>query len=160
MAPISPFAIYSAYLIASITRGLMVGIAVALGIGWFGMCMPQAWWALVYFLLLGCAITAGLGMIAGILCNKFDQLAGFQSFIMVPLIYLAGVFFNPHTLPGVWQYIAYLNPFLYIVDGFRYGFIAHASGNILTGSVFVLILALVINGVGYMLIKKGIKIKH
>ena len=160
MAPISPLAIYSAYLISSMIRGIIVGAAVLFSIAWFGMHMPQAWWALFYFLILGCAITAGLGMIAGIISDKFDQLAGFQSFIMVPLIYLAGVFFNPDTLPGFWRDIAYFNPFLYIVDGFRYGFIAHANPNIGFGAIFVLVLAIVVNTIGFLLIKKGIKIKH
>lgn len=160
MAPISPFAVYSAYLIASIIRGIIVGAAVLFSIAWFGICMPQAWWAVFYFLFFGCAITGGLGMIAGIISDKFDQLAGFQSFIMVPLIYLAGVFFNPDTLPGFWHYVAYLNPFLYIVDGFRYGFIAHGNASIEFGAVFVLILAIIVNLIGYLLIKKGVKIKH
>lgn len=160
MAPLSPFTIYTAYLISSIIRGVVVGAAVLLGIGWFGVCVPQSLPALFFFLIFGAAITGGLGLIAGIVCDKFDQLAGFQSFIMVPLIYLAGIFFNPHNFTGFWQIIAYLNPILYIVDGFRYGFIAHASANIKFGVVFVFSLAIIINYFGYMLIKKGIKIKH
>lgn len=160
MAPISPFAIYCAYLVSSIIRGVVVGFAVLLGIGWFGVSVPQCIPALLFFLFFGAAITGGLGLIAGILSEKFDQLAGFQSFIMVPLIYLAGIFFNPHNFKGIWLAIAYLNPFLYIVDGFRYGFIAHSSANIVFGIIFVFTLAVIINGIGYMLIKKGIKIKH
>ena len=160
MAPLSPFTIYSAYLISSIIRGVVVGAAVLLGIGWFGVCVPQSLPALFFFLIFGASITAGLGLIAGILSEKFDQLAGFQSFVMVPLIYLAGIFFNPHNFTGFWHYVAYLDPFLYIVDGFRYGFIAHASANIEFGAVFVFCLAILINYIGYMLIKKGIKIKH
>ncbi len=160
MAPISPLSIYLAYLISSIIRGVVVGLAVLIGIGWFGICYPQSFTSLLFFLFFGASITGGLGLIAGILSEKFDQLAGFQSFIMVPLIYLAGIFFNPHNFSGFWQYVAYLNPFLYIVDGFRYGFIAHASANIEFGAGFVFILAIMINFVGYMLIKKGIKIKH
>ncbi|MFN7094029.1 MAG: ABC transporter permease [Burkholderiales bacterium] len=160
MAPISPLAIYSAYLIASVVRGIMVGAAVLVGIAWFGLTMPQSFGALFYFLILGAIITAGLGLIAGIIADKFDQLAGFQSFIIVPLIYLAGIFFNPHNFVGVWHQLALLDPFLYIVDGFRYGFIKYSSVNILWGAVFVFGFALVINTIGYLLLKKGIKIKH
>ena len=76
------------------------------------------------------------------------------------MIYLAGIFFNPHNLTGIWYYVACFNPFLYIVDGFRYGFIAHASANIEFGIIFVFALAIIINFIGYMLIKKGVKIKH
>ena len=160
MAPISALQVYAAYLIGSIARGIVVGLVVYLSIMWFGDIQIKNWWAVFYFLIFGCAITGGLGMIAGIICDKFDQLAGFQSFIMVPLIYLAGVFFNPVNLTDFWKYVAYLNPFLYIVDGFRYGFIAHSNANIEFGAVFVFGLALLINFIGYMLMKKGVKIRH
>ena len=160
MAPISPSSMYLAYLTASIVRGLLVGSAVFLGIVWFGSFMIEQIWAIFYFAILGSAITGGLGIIAGIWCEKFDQLAGFQSFIIVPLIYLAGIFFNVNKFTGIWQHIAALDPFLYIVDGFRYGFIAHADASIVVGSVFVLLLAFLINGLGYYLLKNGVKIKN
>lgn len=160
MAPISPFASYSAYLISSMVRGIIVGIFVCLGICWFGGTVPQKLWAVIYFLLLGASITAGLGIIIGIISEKFDQLAGFQSFIIVPLIYLAGIFFNPFELPGVWKYLALCDPFLYIVDGFRYGFIAHAKASIEFGVFFVFFFAFIVNFIGYILLKKGVKIKH
>lgn len=160
MAPISPFSIYMAYLVSSIIRGVVVGIAVFIGIAYFGITVPKAFGALIYFLIFGAAITAGLGLVAGILCEKFDQLAGFQSFVVVPLIYLAGIFFNPDGFSGVWKTISMLDPFLYIVDGFRYGFIAHSGYNIVFGAVFVGICAVVVNFFGYMLIKRGIKIKR
>ena len=160
MSPITPFWMYFAYLVSSILRGVIVGIVVFLGIMWFGANIPTCWWAVLYFLILGSSITGGLGLIAGILCEKFDQLAGFQSFIMVPLIYLAGVFFNPHAIVGFWQTVTTYNPFMYIVDGFRYGFIQHSSYNIGFGAGFVFVFAVLINAIGYMLIKNGIKIKH
>ena len=160
MAPISPLSMYMAYLISSIVRGLMVGLAVFISIAWFGGLWPKAWWAIVYFAIFGASITAGLGIIAGILCDKFDQLAGFQSFIIVPLIYLAGIFFNVNNFSGIWLHVASLDPFLYIVDGFRYGFIAHANYNIEIGCVFVMCLTIVINGIGYYLLKHGIRIKN
>ena len=76
------------------------------------------------------------------------------------LIYLAGIFFSINHLHGVWRYVAQLDPFLYIIDGFRYGFIAHADYNVITGAVFVAVFALIINIIGYILIKKGVRIKH
>jgi ABC-2 type transport system permease protein len=160
MSPITPFTMYSAYLISSILRGVLVGVAVFLGIFWFGASLPQAPFLLIYFLIFGAAITAGLGLIAGIICDKFDQLSGFQSFIITPLIYLAGVFFNPVTLPGVWNKVALVDPFLYIVDGFRYGFIMHQTVNLAFGATFVFISAVLINFIGYILLKKGIRIKY
>ncbi|MCC2624819.1 MAG: metal-dependent hydrolase [Burkholderiales bacterium] len=159
MAPISPLAIYMAFLVSSIVRGIVVGVAVTIGIAAFGIALPKAIFALLYFLIFGAAITGGLGLIAGILSEKFDQLAGFQSFVIVPLIYLAGIFFNPHSFSGIWQVLAMLDPFLYIVDGFRYGFIAHADYNIGFGAFFVGVCAISVNLVGYWLIKRGIRIK-
>ena len=79
---------------------------------------------------------------------------------MVPLIYLAGIFFSTQHLHGIWRYIAQLDPFLYIVDGFRYGFIAHTDYNIITGAIFVFAFAVIINVIGYILIRKGVCIKH
>lgn len=160
MAPISPASMYLAYLTASIIRGLLVGSAVFLGIVWFGSFMVEQIWAIFYFAILGSAITGGLGIIAGIWCEKFDQLAGFQSFVMVPLIYLSGVFFNIQHLSPFWKSLALLDPFLYIVDGFRYGFVGHASFGIMYGAIFVLIFAVIINAIGISLLKNGIKIKH
>lgn len=160
MAPITPFAIYSAYLISSIIRGVVVGVVVFLGIMWFGASLPNSYLVMLYFLIFGAAITAGLGLITGILCNKFDQLAGFQSFIMVPLIYLSGVFFNPHNLSALWQSVTMLNPFMYIVAGFRYGFIANPNFNLWLGILIVFVFALVINSVGYILLRQGVRIKN
>ena len=161
MAPITLGTIYMAYLTSSVIRGVSVGIVIYLAIMWFGdLMLPKSPLALVFFLIMGATTTGGLGIIAGVLCEKFDQLAGFQSFIMVPLIYLAGIFFNPNNFHNFWQYISMVNPFMYIVDGFRYGFIAHSSYNIAFGAWFVLFFAVAINFIGYMLIKKGIHIKH
>jgi ABC-2 type transport system permease protein len=160
MAPVSQFNMYMAYLLASILRGLLVGSAVFLGIIWFGQAIFAHWWAILYYAILGASITAGLGLIAGILCEKFDQLAGFQSFIMVPLIYLSGIFFNIQHFAPFWKSIAMLDPFLYIVDGFRYGFVGEANFAILHGSLFVLVFALAINAYGIYLLKCGVKIKH
>jgi len=160
MAPISPWAIYNAYLVSSVIRGIIVGVAVLIGIGWFGISLPHYLWAVSYFLIFGAAIMSGLGIIAGIISDKFDQLAGFQSFVVVPLIYLAGIFFNPVAFHGIWHFLALLDPFLYIIDGFRYGFIGHSSANITFGVIFVFINAVIINGIGYILLQQGIKIKH
>jgi ABC-2 type transport system permease protein len=159
MAPISPLSIYMAFLVSSIIRGVVVGIAVTIGIAAFGITAPKAIFALLYFLIFGASITAGLGLIAGILCEKFDQLAGFQSFVIVPLIYLAGIFFNPEGFSGIWHVLAMLDPFLYIVDGFRYGFIAHTDYNVGFGALFVGVCAIGVNLFGYWLIKQGIRIK-
>ena len=160
MAPISSFSIYNAYLFASVLRGLIVGAAVYLGIVWFGSFVLAHFWIVLYFAIMGALITGGLGMIAGILSEKFDQLAAFQSFIMTPLIYLSGIFFNIQHFSHVWKIFAMIDPFLYIVDGFRYGFVGYANFNLGFGMLFVLIFALIVNIIGYNLLNRGINIKH
>lgn len=160
MAPISPFAMYSAYLISSIVRGLMVGAVVFCGIIWFGELHISHVWAIIFFAVFGAAIMAGLGIIGGILFDKFDQLAGIQSFIIIPMIYLSGIFFNVKNFAEPWKLIAMFNPFLHIVDGFRYGFIGHSSFNIGFGVGLVFVFALLINIIGVLLLTRGIKIKN
>ena len=160
MAPVTALNMYAAYLVASVIRGLMVGAAVLLGIVWFGSFHFEHVWAILYFAIFGSLITGGLGMIIGIWSEKFDQLAGFQSFIMVPLIYLSGIFYNIQNLGSFWRSIAMLDPFLYIVDGFRFGFIGYASFSILNGAIFVFAFALIVNLIGVQMLKRGISIKH
>lgn len=159
MAPISSLSKYCAYLFSSMLRGVIVGVTVFLGIVWFGGASPKCWWAVFYFMIVGSSVTAGIGIIAGIICDKFDQLGGFQSFIMTPCIYLAGVFFNPDHLYGVWAKLAKLDPFLYIVDGFRYGFIQHVNYDIDYGVLFTGCFAIFINIIGYYLLHIGYNLK-
>lgn len=160
MAPVSPSAIYMAYLIASIIRGLLVGAAVFIAILWFGSFDIAHIWAILYFALMGAAITGGLGLVAGIWCDKFDQLGGVQSFVMVPLIYLSGIFFNISHFSPFWKSLAMLDPFLYIVDGFRFGFFGEANFGLLYSMLFVLFFALSVNILGIWLLKRGVKVKH
>ena len=156
MAPITPFAMYSAYLISSVIRGVVVGVAVFFSICWFGHFVLNNLWWIIYFLFIGATITAGLGII----CNKFDQLAGFQSFIIVPLIYLSGVFFNAENFTGIWKILMYYNPFMYIVAGFREGFILNSTLNVYLAALIVAISSLIINLIGYLFLKKGFRIKQ
>lgn len=160
MAPITPFAFYGAYLVSSIIRGVIVGIAVALSIVYFGMPSFHNIYIAIYYMVIGAAITAGFGLIAGILSEKFDQLASFQSFVIVPLVYLAGVFFNPKSLSPFMQKLSSLDPFLYIIDGFRYGLIGGEAHNLLFEMFIVLVFAIMVNAWGYILIARGVKIRQ
>ena len=78
-------------------------------------------WVLV-FAVMGAALMGALGLIAGLWAEKFDQLAAFQNFIIMPMTFLSGVFYSIHSLPAFWQQMSHLNPFFYMIDGFRYGF--------------------------------------
>jgi ABC-2 type transport system permease protein len=113
---------FLAYVLAAIARGLLVGTGVLLSTLLLAdVPVLHPLWALA-FAVLGGAILGTLGIIAGIWADKFDQLAGFQNFLIVPLTFLAGVFYSVHSLPDFWQRASHLNPFFYMVDGFRYGF--------------------------------------
>ena len=77
---------------------------------------------IVLFALLGAALMGVLGLIAGLWAEKFDQMAAFQNFVIMPMTFLSGVFYSIHSLPAFWQAASHLNPFFYMIDGFRYGF--------------------------------------
>ena len=125
LPPISWGEFFLAYVIAAVVRGLLVGVGVLAVTAWFA---PASEWAMVaplwvlVFAVLGGAILGTLGVIAGIWADKFDQLAGFQNFLVMPLTMLSGVFYSIHSLPAFWQGVSHLNPVFYMIDGFRYGF--------------------------------------
>jgi ABC-2 type transport system permease protein len=122
LAPISYFELFLAYVLASMARALVVAAGVLLVSVWFvELRLAAPLWALA-FALLGSALLGALGLIAGIWAERFDQLAGFQNFVIVPLTFLSGVFYSIHSLPPFWQKLSHANPFFYMIDGFRYGF--------------------------------------
>jgi ABC-2 type transport system permease protein len=122
LAPLSNLEFYAAYVLAAVVRGVVVGLGVFLITAWFvepSFAYPI--WIIV-FAFLGAAILGSMGLVAGIWADKFDQLAAFQNFLIMPATMLSGVFYSIHTLPPVWQTISHFNPFFYMIDGFRYGF--------------------------------------
>jgi len=122
VSPLSHWAWYTAYVGASMVRGVAVGAGVMLVTVWFAPpALVQPLW-IVVFALLGAALMGTLGLIAGLWADKFDQLAGFQNFIIMPMTFLSGVFYSVKSLPGMWQAVSHLNPFFYMIDGFRRGF--------------------------------------
>lgn len=122
LPPIPYGAFFAAYVLASVARGLMVGVGVLVATLWFAdLRMAAPLWVLA-FAVLGGAILGTLGMIAGLWSEKFDQLAAFQNFLIMPLTMLSGVFYSIHSLPAFWQRVSHYNPVFYMIDGFRYGF--------------------------------------
>jgi ABC-2 type transport system permease protein len=122
LPPISYLQFFGAYVLASMVRALVVGLGVLAATVWFvDLSLAAPLWAIA-FALLGSAVLGTLGVIAGIWADKFDQLAGFQNFVIMPLTFLSGVFYSIHALPEIWQKISRFNPVFYMIDGFRYGF--------------------------------------
>ena len=122
LPPISYVEFYLAYMVGAVLRGLMVGFGVLVVTAWFApLTFVSPGWILA-FAVLGGGLMGSLGVVAGIWADKFDQLAGFQNFLIMPLTMLSGVFYSIHSLPLFWQRMSHFNPFFYMIDGFRYGF--------------------------------------
>jgi ABC-2 type transport system permease protein len=122
VTPLSHWAWFTAYVGAAVVRGLAVGLGVGLVTAWFAPLHLAAPLWIVVFAVLGAAILGTLGLIAGLWADKFDQMAAFQNFLIMPMTMLSGVFYSVHSLPEVWQTVSHLNPFFYMIDGFRHGF--------------------------------------
>jgi len=160
LPPLSHWEIFSAYTLASILRGLMVGFGVFIVTIWFVPMSFAAPFYIVAFAILGSAILGILGLIAGIWAEKFDQLAAFQSFLIMPLTFLSGVFYSTHSLPPLWREISRLNPFFYMIDGFRYGFFGASDIDPLKSLAIVTGFAVVLTALAIRLLAKGYKLRH
>ncbi|MFT3817373.1 MAG: ABC transporter permease [Rubrivivax sp.] len=127
VTPLSHWAWYAAYVGASMLRALMVGAGVFAVTAWFApLHLAEPWWILA-FAALGAGMLGSLGLVAGLWAEKFDQMAAFQNFIIMPMTFLSGVFYSVKSLPPLWQAASHLNPFFYMIDGFRRGFFGHSD---------------------------------
>ncbi|MGO3741553.1 ABC transporter permease [Kerstersia sp.] len=144
LPPISHREIFWAYLLAAVARGLLVGLCVGLvATAFAGLSIQQPFWVLA-FAVLACGIMGALGIIAGLWSEKFDQLAAFQNFLILPATFLSGVFYSIHSLPAFWQQVSHWNPVFYAIDGFRYGFFSRADASpwhslAVVGGVFIVL---------------------
>ncbi len=162
LPPLSPLDMYAAYVLGAMVRGLVVGLGVflvtlALTPGPHALAHPL--WALG-FAVLGSGILGTLGVIAGIWADKFDQLAGFQNFLIMPLTFLSGVFYSIHTLPPFWQALSHFNPFFYMIDGFRYGFFGLSDVAPGRSLALVATAAIALAGAALALLARGWKLRH
>ena len=159
MPPFTPFEFTSAFLIGSIARGLLVGIAsVALIITLVPIKVYDLV-ALLYFSLISCSIMGLVGIISGIWADKFDQMAAITNFLVTPLALLSGTFYSISNLPTTFYLVSQLNPFFYMIDGFRYSLIGYSDANILVGATVLFILNLVLFITTIVIIKKGYRLK-
>ena len=159
LPPIPYSVFFAAYVLAAVARGLMVGIGVLLATLWFAELKVVAPWWILAFTLFGGGLFAALGIIAGIWSEKFDQLAAFQNFLIMPLTMLSGVFYSIYTLPTFWQGLSHYNPVFYMIDGFRYGFfgvsdVAPEASLAVVVACFVAVSLLTLN-----LLKRGWKLR-
>ncbi len=160
LPPLSHWQIYSAYVLAATVRGLMVGFGVFVVTLFFAIPDFTAPWWIIIFAALGSATMGALGTIAGIWAEKFDQVAAFQNFVILPATFLSGVFYSIHSLPPFWQTVSHANPFFYMIDGFRYGFFGVSDVNPLISFGIILMTFLLVSAVTIQMLKSGYKIKH
>jgi ABC-2 type transport system permease protein len=162
LPPLSPADLFAAYVLGAMVRGLVVGAGVLAITLWFDpgvLALARPAWALA-FAVLGSAILATLGLVAGIWADKFDQLAAFQNFIIVPLTFLSGVFYSIHTLPPFWQALSHFNPFFYMIDGFRYGFFGLSDVTPWQSLAIVAASFAALSSVTLLLLARGWKLRH
>ncbi|WP_208279362.1 ABC transporter permease [Massilia oculi] len=160
LPPLSHAEILSAYVLASMLRGIVVGAGVFIITAWFAHLEFVAPVWIVVFALLGAAILGTMGTIAGIWAEKFDQLAAFQNFLIMPATFLAGVFYSVQKLPPFWLAVSHFNPFFYMIDGFRYGFFGQSDVSPWISLAVVTVFFAVLTGVAINLLKRGYNLRH
>ncbi len=158
-APLSPAEVTISISLAAVTRSVMIAIVTIIVFKLIIDIEISNYYLLIIFTLLSSFILGNIGIIAGLWAEKFDHMATVTNFVIVPLSFLSGTFYSIERLPGFLQTISKVNPFFYMIDGFRYSFIGKADGSITTGLVYLTSLSFVSWLVTYLLYKKGYKIK-
>ena len=160
LTPLSHRAWFVAYVGSSVVRGLAVGAGVMAVTWWYAQpTLVAPWWILV-FGIMGAALLGTLGVIAGLWAEKFDQMAAFQNFVIVPMTFLSGVFYSIHSLPDFWQRVSHLNPFFYMIDGFRYGFFGVSDVSPWISLALVSVALAGVSAVALYLLRTGYKIRN
>ena len=158
-APLSALEVSMAIILAAITRSFLIAI---ISIVVFSLIVDMSFYNIFYIFIysfLGSFILGSLGFITGLWAEKFDHTATITNFVITPLSFLSGAFYSIEKLPEFFKTISYMNPFFYMIDGFRYGFLGVSDGSISFGIIYLLILSFVIGFLAYYLYKVGYKIK-
>jgi ABC-2 type transport system permease protein len=160
LAPLTPADLFAAYLLASIVRAVVVGAGVIIAVAWLvPLPIPNPLW-LAAFAFTGAGILGALGIIAGIWAEKFDELAAFQNFVVMPLTFLAGVFYSVGSLPPFWQSASHFNPFFYAIDGFRYAFFGQSDVSPWTSLAIASATFCALSWLTLRLLRGGYKLRH
>ncbi|HEX7381159.1 MAG TPA: ABC transporter permease [Nevskiaceae bacterium] len=159
MAPLSSIEVFLAYVLAALLRAGLVTVVLIL-VTWsvVHLELRQPLVLLAMFLLAGGSLAA-LGLIAGIVSTKFDHLAAFQNFVIMPLSFLSGVFYSIHSLPPFWEHVSRFNPFFYLIDGFRYGFFGVGDAPIGESLLWGLGCFLVVASICVLMLKSGYRLR-
>lgn len=159
MPPLSPGELLFAFVTGGVIRGLAVGLVTALVMSFFVALSVHNLLFVLLFSLLGTMMLSALGICAGIWAEKFDHIASVTNFFVTPLAFLSGTFYSIGSLPEVWQQAAFCNPFFYMIDGFRYGFIGQGDAPVVTGVAVLCGFTFLLLLLSYGMLKTGYKIK-
>lgn len=159
LTPLSHLEFFLAFVLASVVRGVLVGFGVYFVALMFTEVPLRHPGFILLFVFLSSATLGTIGVIAGVWAEKFDQLAGFQNFIILPLSFLSGVFYSIHSLPEFWQKLSHFNPFFYMIDGFRYGFFGVSDMAPSHSLAIVTLFLVVLSGITLVLLKTGYKLR-
>lgn len=159
MPPLSDSELYTGFVLGGIIRGLLVGFAACIGVRLFVPYTMFSVFHVMVFAVLGTMMLSSLGILAGLWSERFDHMAAFTNFVITPLTFLSGTFYSVKALPSVWRLIADFNPFFYMIDGFRYGFIGQSDSVISTGIGVLLGINILMGVMILFLLRTGYKIK-
>ena len=160
LPPLSHLEFFAAYTIAAVARGLVVGAGVLAVTVWFThLSINNLVWIVAFAFIGGC-IMGCLGTIAGIWAEKFDQLAAFQNFLIMPATFLSGVFYSIHSLPPFWQAVSHFNPLFYLIDGFRYGFFGVSDVSPWLSLSVGIVTLLIVGTANMVMLVRGYKLRH
>ena len=159
LPPLSPIEIYVGYVVGGIARGVVVGGVTGLVMSMFVDIPIHSWFYILSYGVLGTLLLSSLGLAGGIWSDKFDHIAAVTNFVVTPLTFLSGTFYALESLPEFWQKLAHYNPFFYMIDGFRSGFIGVSDGNLTLGLVYLLVINIGLATLSYRMLSTGYKIK-
>ena len=159
MPPLSSGELAFGFVMGGVTRGVLVGIVVALAMWVIVPLQIHDPAAVVFFAVAGSLMLSLIGVITGIWADRFDAMAALTNFVITPLSFLSGTFYSVERLPGIWHGVSQFNPFFYMIDGFRYGFIGHSDGSVLTGVVVLIAVDLALWALCHRLFASGYKLK-
>lgn len=161
MPPLSTGELILALVGASVTRAILVGLALWMVMAlWPGIhIMPRHLWAVIWFGLLGSFFVAFIGILTSIWAEKFDHAAAVTNFIIGPLSLLSGTFYAIDRLPPLFYAISHMNPFFYVISGFRYGFLSAADTQVMRAAIILLCVTTATGILTYLVLKSGWRIK-
>lgn len=159
LPPLSSFELYIGFTAGSMVRGLIVGMATALAMSLFAPMHIDSWFIIISYAISGTILLGSLGLAAGIWAEKFDHIGAVTNFIVTPLTFLSGTFYSIQQLPEFWHGLALYNPFFYMIDGFRAGFIGQSDGDPILGLVILAALNVILAFLTFKMLATGYKIK-